>query len=223
MSNINIYNGDNMTIAFDYQSVDLVYADMIYEDTNLAWIWRYWNYLKPNGIFIVQTDHHTLPDVWEELRTYGTFVNHLVYKCEWGNYKKDRFNQCFDDILIFCKGKNWKFYPERIQIPKATAKTNLNPSGRETKPATAWIDDICLTTTSKERVKKSDGHLLKWQKPQKLFDRIILPFTDEGDWLLDPYMGSGSLEKWSFLNNRNCIGIEFDKEVYELAKVNIYE
>jgi DNA modification methylase len=224
MSNINIYNGDNLKIGFNYDIADLVYADMVYENHDLRWLWRYWSLLKHDGIMIIQTDHHTIMDVWKELDTYGTrtFVNHLVWKNEWGNYAKDRFHQCFDDILIFCKGKDWKFYPERIQVPKATAKTNLNPSGRETKPATAWIDDVCLTTTSKERVKKADGHLVKWQKPMKLFDRIILPFTDEGDNILDPFMGIGSLEKWSLLNNRNCIGIEIDKEIFELAKVNIY-
>jgi DNA modification methylase len=94
----------------------------------------------------------------------------------------------------------------------------LNPSGRTTKNATAWIDDICLTTTAKERVKKSDGHLVRWQKPVRLFDRVVAPFTDEGDDVLDNFMGSGSLGEWCIKNNRNYTGIEYDKEVFGLAK-----
>ena len=149
------------------------------------------------------------------------FINHLVWKNEWGNYPKDRFHQCFDDILVYSKGKHYKFYPERIQVPKVTAKSKgLNPSQRDTKPATAWIDDITLTTIAKERVKKKDGHLIRWQKPQRLYDRIILPFSDKFDNILDPFMGSGSLALWSRINERNYVGMEIDSEVYNLAVQN---
>ncbi len=117
--------------------------------------------------------------------------------------------------------KGWKFRSERIQVPKATAKTKLNPSGRMTKTATAWIDDIVLTTTSNERVKKEDNHLVKWQKPSRLYDRIISPFCDEGDWILDPFAGVATLGLWSKNNNRNYYGIENDTETFKLAKINI--
>ena len=147
----------------------------------------------------------------------ANFINHLVWKNEWGNHPRNKFHQCYDDILIFSKGKDYKFYPDRIQVPKATANTKLNPSGRTTKTATAWIDDITLTTTSRERVKKTDGHNIRWQKPLKLYDRIILPFSDFSDNILDPFSGSGSLAKWCLLNNRNYYGIEIDKEVYEIS------
>jgi site-specific DNA-methyltransferase (adenine-specific) len=151
----------------------------------------------------------------------ANFINHLVWKNEWGNHPKKKFHQCYDDILIFSKGKDYKFYPDRVQVHKATANTKLNPSGRITKTATAWIDDITLTTTARERVKKKDGHNLRWQKPSKLYDRIILPFTDISDNILDPFMGSGSLGKWCKQNERKYTGIEFDEEVYNLALENI--
>lgn len=213
-----VYNEDNM--SGDCPDAELIYADMIYENTDLTWFAKYWNYLKEGGIFVIQTDWHTnyLVRKYSEFLNNCVFVNHLVQKNEWGNHPRDRFHQCFDDILIFSKGKKWKFYSERIQVDKVTKNKGLNPSGRQTKQATAWIDDICLTTTAKERVKKSDGHLVRWQKPLKLFDRIISPFTDEGDLILDPFMGSGSLGEWCIRNNRDYIGIEYDKEVFNLAK-----
>ncbi len=145
----------------------------------------------------------------------------MVWKNEWGNHPKDRFHQCFDDILIFCNGKEWRFNSNDIQIPKATALTKLNPSGRLTKTATAWIDDICLTTTSKERIKTSDGHLIKWQKPLKLMDRLLFPFTTEGDFVLDPFMGSGTCGVWCKKNHRNYIGVENNEEIFNLAKNRI--
>jgi DNA modification methylase len=116
-----------------------------------------------------------------------------------------------------------RFYSDRIQVAKATANTRLNPSGRETKTATAFISDICLTTTSKERVKLEDGHLIRWQKPLALLDRVLLPFTDEGDWILDPFSGSNSTGLWCKNNNRNYTGIELDKEVFKIGKERIID
>lgn len=223
-----IYNEDNLNISFGVQP-NLIYADMIYENIDLSWLYKYWNTLSPDGIFIIQTDWHTDWLIRNEFETkikkdenFDTiFVNHLIWKNEWGNHPKNKFHQCYDSIIIYAKGKNYKFYPERIQVNKVTKNKGLNPSGRETKAATAWIDDICLTTTSKERIKKPDGHLIQWQKPLKLFDRIILPFTDEKDLVVDPFMGSGSLSEWCIKNNRDYVGIEYDKEVFDLAKNRI--
>jgi DNA modification methylase len=204
------------------RSINLVYGDCIYESRDLSWVEKAYGTLVQGGILIVQTDWHTQHEYRTCLQNMGAnFVNHLVWKNEWGNHPKDRFHQCYDDILIYSKGKDYKFYPQRIQVPKATAKTKLNPSGRETKTATAWIDDIVLTTTSKERVKQKDGHNARWQKPLRLYDRIILPFTDFFDRILDPFMGVSTLGKWCRDNQRNYIGTELYDDVYELAVKNL--
>ena len=201
---------------------DLIYGDCIYEDKDLTWLAYAYESLKINGILIVQTDYHTQHRYrnFLELVLGMNFVNHLVWKNEWGNHPKTRMHQCYDDILIYSKGKQYKFYPERIQVPKVTASTKLNPSGRQTKTATAWIDDITLTTTAKERVRKKDGHLIRWQKPLRLYDRIISPFSDVADLVIDPFMGSGSLAKWCRMNIRSYVGTENDPEVYDLAIKN---
>ena len=174
----NLLNIDNMD--FDFQDkADLIYCDYVYENDNFDWADKYWEYLKKGGVFVIQTDYHTVYKIWQFMQDVidAKFLCHSVWKNEFGNFPKDMFHQCFDDILFFTNDeKSYKFYPERIQVPKATAKTKLNPSGRQTKTATAWIDDICLTTTSKERVKKSDGHLVRWQKPLALYSRIIASF-----------------------------------------------
>ena len=138
---IGLHNIDNMTLD-TLVKFDLIYADMIYENTDLSWIEKYWNMLSPNSIFIVQTDFHTDYLIRAKLETLGSFVNHLVWKNEWGNHPKNKFHQCYDDIIIFTNGKDYKFYPERIQVDKVTKNKGLNPSGRDTKTATAWIDDI---------------------------------------------------------------------------------
>jgi site-specific DNA-methyltransferase (adenine-specific) len=217
---IEILNIDNMAEPLTLPPANLIYADMIYENLELSWIDKYWSALQPNGIFEVQTDSHSNYLVRAKLESFADsiFVNHMVWKNEWGNHPKNKFHSCYDDIIIFAKGKDYKFYSDRIQVDKVTKNKGLNPSGRETKTATAWIDDICLTTTAKERIKKADGHLVRWQKPYRLFDRIVAPFTDEGDYVIDPFMGTAPLGEWCKNNNRNYVGIEYDKEIYELAK-----
>lgn len=217
-----LYNEDNKKVMKHHvNTMDLVYADMIYENKDLSWIDLAVDCLMDSGIFIVQTDFHTVSLVWECLNNLKNmnFINHLVWKNEWGNHPKDRFHQCFDDILIFSKGKHKRFYSDRIQIEKATANTKLNPSNRPTKTATAFISDICLTTTSKERIKNPEtGRLIRWQKPISLMQRIIDPFTDEGDNVLDIYAGSGTLGEWCLQNNRNYVGIENDPMVFSLLE-----
>lgn len=202
---------------------DVIFADYIYEDLDFTWAERYWRNLSPNGVFIAMTDFHSSHyfRVYMEEHLKGFFVNHLVWKNEWGNHPKKRFHQCYDDILIYSNGVDWNFFSDKIQVEKKTKAKELNPSGRLTKTATAWIDDITLITISKERVKKKDGHLVRWQKPLKLYDRIIAPFITDKSNILDLFMGSGSLGLWCKKNNINYLGLENDAEIYELALANI--
>jgi len=122
-----------MTFESD-KKFDLIYADMIYENENLDWIDFYCKKLNKNSIFIIQTDWHTNYLVRYYMENYKTnwdcpvFINHLVQKNEWGNHPKNKFHQCYDDILVFTNGKDYKFYPERIQVDKVTKNKGLNPS-----------------------------------------------------------------------------------------------
>jgi hypothetical protein len=93
----------------DHDDVSLIYCDMIYEDTNYGWLYEYWDQLKKNGIFIVQTDYHTVAEVkiiLDEIQD-STFVNWLIYKQEWGGTPKKGFPQNLDDILVYCKGDDF--------------------------------------------------------------------------------------------------------------------
>lgn len=228
---IQVFNEDNLMFSLEEHAEtmrpDIIYADCVYENHDFTWVNVYWEYLKKGGVFIIQTDWHTNFRYRAFMEDYhhAYFVNELVWKNEWGNHPKNKFHQCYDSILIYSNTKDWNFNPDAVQVPKVTINKGLNPSGRQTKQATAWIDDICLTTTSNERIKKSDGHLAKWQKPMKLYDRIIAPFITYYSFILDPFMGVGTLGRWCarhpFPWRLNYFGIEIDKETYSLAIQNI--
>lgn len=61
------------------------------------------------------------------------------------------------------------------------------------------------------------------QKPELLIEYLILMFTKEGDTILDPTMGSGTVGVVAKRLGRNFIGIEKDPEYFEIAKKRIEE
>lgn len=65
------------------------------------------------------------------------------------------------------------------------------------------------------------GH--KSQKPIKLMIELVLKFTDSGDTILDPFMGSGTTGVACVQTGRKFIGIEIDEGYYNIAKDRIAE
>lgn len=57
--------------------------------------------------------------------------------------------------------------------------------------------------------------------PEKLAHDHILSWSNEGDIVYDPFMGSGTTAKMAFLNNRRYIGSEISKEYCEIAEKRI--
>lgn len=59
------------------------------------------------------------------------------------------------------------------------------------------------------------------EKPIKLIDAYLIPFTEEGDTVLDCFMGSGTTGVSAVRHNRNFIGIEKEQKYYNIAKQRI--
>jgi site-specific DNA-methyltransferase (adenine-specific) len=55
------------------------------------------------------------------------------------------------------------------------------------------------------------------QKPEWLLERVVLATTNEGDLVLDPFLGSGTTAVVAKKLKRKYIGSELDPEYYELA------
>lgn len=61
------------------------------------------------------------------------------------------------------------------------------------------------------------------QKSLKMMEDLIKIHTNEGDIILDPFVGSGTTAVAAKKNNRNFIAIEKDKKYFEIAKMRISE
>lgn len=57
--------------------------------------------------------------------------------------------------------------------------------------------------------------------PEQLANDHIISWSNEGDLVFDPFMGSGTTGKMAKLNNRKFIGIEKVPEYFEIAKERI--
>lgn len=205
----------------DERKYDVIYSDYIYQNNDFSWLDKYWDYLKPNGVFICQTDDSTQAEIKIKLNSMKNsfFINTAIMIQEWGGTPRRGFPKKHDYIHIFSNGKDFKWYGDRIQIEKATKGTAFDKKGTGMKtPCDVFYDLGNFSTMSKERVKNKDGKNIRWQKSISLMNRLLLPFTDEEDYILDIFMGSASLGEWCINKKRNYVGIEYDQEVFEIAK-----
>lgn len=77
------------------------------------------------------------------------------------------------------------------------------------------MKDVWRFTSPKNDEKTFGKH--PTQKPISLLERIVLMTTDEGDTVLDPFNGSGTTGLAAIKHNRKYIGIEKEKEYFELT------
>ena len=57
--------------------------------------------------------------------------------------------------------------------------------------------------------------------PEQLAEDHILSWSNEGDMILDPFMGSGTTGKLAVINNRNFIGVDVSEEYCNISKERI--
>lgn len=81
------------------------------------------------------------------------------------------------------------------------------------------FNDLGYTTIWQIPPTKNDFHVCSF--PEELVERCILMSTNEGDTVLDPYMGSGTTGIVCKQLNRNFVGIEQDDEYFKISSDRI--
>ena len=140
----------------------------------------------------------------------------------------NRYEQAFEYMFCFTKGKPKTFNP--IMIPCKNAgkvesygserRTLLDrnqamrsPDGKTfmTTKDTKYHPNIFVYTLGGQR----SGHPAAF--PDKLAEDQIMTWSNEGDLVFDPFMGSGTTGKMAILNNRRFIGTEIVKDYYDIS------
>mgnify|MGYP004444074435 CR=1 FL=1 len=83
------------------------------------------------------------------------------------------------------------------------------------KPIHDFIETSTITS-SEHRIGKHPT-----QKPKMLLEHFVKILSNEGDVVLDPFMGSGSTGVVCETNNRKFIGFELNKEYFDIASQRI--
>ncbi|MDR3233972.1 MAG: site-specific DNA-methyltransferase [Planctomycetaceae bacterium] len=96
-------------------------------------------------------------------------------------------------------------------------KTKFNGQGKN--PGDVWGDIKQLTYKSKELVNRQALNTI--QKPEKLMVRLIKASSNEGDLILDPFCGVGTVPVVCKRLGRDFIGIEQNAEFVDIAQRRI--
>jgi site-specific DNA-methyltransferase (adenine-specific) len=135
--------------------------------------------------------------------------------------KQPRYNQVFEYMFVFSKGKPKTFNP--IMVPckcsgqdyNSTCKNMGGENGRTKKSF----------KINKEKVKDNVWDIAIAQNhtshpavfPLELAVDHVLSWSNEGDVVLDPFMGSGTTGIAAIKNGRTFVGCEISKAYYDEA------
>lgn len=71
------------------------------------------------------------------------------------------------------------------------------------------------------QIKREKNKFIKAGFPKALVERILTDFTKEGDTIFDPFMGSGTCGVVCKRMKRNFVGVELDKNMFDVAQKQI--
>ncbi len=233
MNKCMLYNGDCLDILDTVEEkAVLIFADLPYGTTQNHWdkpldLNVLWKKLLKIGLittsyvftaqipFSILLGYSNLPMlkyelIWDKVRTTG----HL-------NAKRMPLKQ-HENILVFYKRLG--VYNPQMSLggkPYKGIKTSYSKNyGKEV--AIVRDNNGERYPTSIKTIYKDNKHTLHTtEKPLELMEYLVNTYTNEGDLVLDPTMGSGSTGVAALKLNRRFIGIEKDKDIFALAKQRI--
>lgn len=133
---------------------------------------------------------------------------------------KGRFWSCSQTTFArWCEeGRIW-FGPKGDNAPRK--KTFLSEVQDGLVPLTVWLrDEVGDNQEAKHEIKAlnlSDAPFAT-PKPERLIQRILTIATNEGDLVLDSFLGSGTTAAVAHKMNRRHIGVEMEKTAYIYCK-----
>ena len=237
MSKIDLYNGDCLEVMKNIpsKSVDMILCDLPYGTTACKWdtvipfgpLWEQYNrIIKYNGAIVL----------------FGSEPFSSALRMS--NIKNFKYDWIWDKVNRYTGYGSCKYAPlKRYEIVSVfyKSKPTYNPQmmqGKPYKKTGDYSSKIYGTDKVKKHGKnngerypfnilqykgddKKNGFLHPTQKPIALLEYLIKTYTNEGDVVLDNCMGSGSTGVACVNTNRDFIGIELDKDYFNIAKQRI--
>lgn len=199
--------------------------------------------IKPTGTFILNIkervfngERHTyVMQLIFEMRKQGwlwteEFIWHKknCYPGKWPN----RFRDSWERLLQFNKKKKFKMNQESVMVPMGNWSNDRLKNLSETdktrdeskagsgfgKNVSNWLGrEKVYPTNVLHMATECNNKKHSAVFPEQLPEWFMKLFTDEEDWVLDPFMGSGTTIKVAQRMKRNSIGIEILPEYYKVV------
>ena len=224
----------NAMKELDSNSVDAVVCDPPYGTTNCKWdsiipldeMWKEVNRVcKPNAakvLFAAQPFTSIL---------ITSNIKNFKYQWVWEKSKATNFMnakhqpmRAHEDIVVFYN-KKCTYNPQMVQ-------GDPYDKGFGYRPTEVYNDQKAIHVKNDSGLRyprsvqyfvtaEAEGKHHPTQKPTPLLEYLIKTYSNEDDTILDFTMGSGSTGVAARRLNRKFIGIELDKDYYEIANKRI--
>lgn len=203
-----------------------------YVHWSLLWIEQAARVLKPTGTLYVCGFSEILADLKAPSMRFFQGCRWLIWhyknKANLGN----DWGRSHESLLHFRKSKQHTFNTDDVRIPYGEhtlkypshpqAETSQygngkkdhiwhpNPNGAKPKDVLEIAQDLIEIPTTCNGMHEKTPH--KTQKPEELLRKIILASSNEGDTILDPFLGSGTTAVCAEQLKRNWLGCDLTAE-----------
>jgi len=145
--------------------------------------------------------------------------NRIIWHFEHGLHCKKRFSGRYETIVWFTKSDDYVFNLDPVRVPQKypgkkyfkgpkIGQHSCNPLGKN--PGDLWV----IPNVKNNHVEKTDHPC---QFPIELVDRLILSMTNKKDWVLDPFLGSGTSIISALRHRRKGAGAEINKKYIKIT------
>ncbi|MCZ0933413.1 MAG: DNA methyltransferase, partial [Oligoflexia bacterium] len=184
------------------------FSDLSYSDFTYEWISQIKRIVKPNGNIAIFGSLHNIYKIGAILEELDLkIINSIIWfkRNAFPNITQRMFCESTEQIIWATNNskkyaKNWTFnYNVMKELNNMKQMRNM------------W--DIPNTPKSEKEFGKFPA-----QKSEKVLDRLVKALTNEGDIIIDPFLGSGTTAVATKKNDRHYIGIDNNKDYLGIAK-----
>lgn len=200
-------------IKFNSRSTDS------YDEYLAAWFPDVCKKLKTSGSLYMCGDWKCTSSLQRAIEKELTIINRITWQREKGRGAKSNWKNGMEDIWFAVKNPDdYYFNVDAVMMKRkviAPYKVDGKPKDwdesedgnfRLTYPSNFW-DDISVPFWS---MSENTDH--PTQKPEKLYAKLILASSKEGDVVFDPFLGSGTSSVVAKKLGRKFCGIELNEE-----------
>jgi site-specific DNA-methyltransferase (adenine-specific) len=179
--------------------------------------------LKPTSSVYVCGDWQSSAAVHRVLDRHVIVRNRITWEREKGRGARTNWKNASEDIWFATMSDDYCFEVESVKLKRqviAPYRENGEPKDWEdgpdgqfrlTHPSNLWTD---LTVPFWSMPENTDHPT---QKPEKLLAKLLLASSREGDFIFDPFLGSGTTAAVARKLRRRFLGIELDEHYACLA------